>query len=241
MHRIFLTINICNALFLCAALVLGYLRHPQHMLVALFANVSAIFAFSLAMALFMGVAKLIKEHVGRYDLDSEIIARLNAIYHPLLTLVLIATSVLVAVGLLGALLGAGWVPVWLHGVTGLGALLMQVYGTARVYKLQTGLHHLVDEVARLVPATQVPGSPAEGNAKPGFVADELDWQRRGTRGRAFLGIGVSVPLIAAYVHIVLFPLGYLWIPVGLAAGLLIGVGGLRLATLSESSEPSPQS
>ncbi len=235
MHRTFLTLNLFNLVFVLTAVVLGYMHHPQHMLVGLLADLSAIFAFSLAMALFMGVAKLVKQHVGRYDLDTSVIERLNSVYHPLLAAVLIVTSGLVVVGLLGAVLATGWVTPSIHGAVAVAAVCLQIWGTHRVYGLQSRLHVLVDEVSQQVPVSPVPGSPAAGEAKPGFVPDELDWQRQGTKGRAFLGAGASLPLVGAYIHIVMLPLGLVWIPLGLFSALLIGVGALRLATLHDGA------
>ncbi len=214
MRRLFAAANTVALVGLVATAILGGLHGRQHVALGLCTVVLAFFSHCLAMASFMGIAKLLREHVGRFDLDLRFIDRLNEIFHPQLAAVLLASCSLLA----AAILGAVGVPAWLHAALGFTATIIHVAAAVRIHRLQGSLSRLIDDVAALVPATQIPGRPAAGKAIPGFTPDVVDWTRPDTRARFLLAVGVSLPLAAAWYELVgTRTLGCLWIPVALVA------------------------
>ena len=228
MQRIFSYLNGFNFVFLLTAITLGYLRHPKHMLVGLLADLSAIFAFCLALAIFVGLAKYIKEHVGRYDLDLAVIDRLNGIFHPFLMTVLTCAGLLVVLGILGgALLEHGRLA-RIHGILAIISLVGYGVGAFRIHRFHGDLSTLLAEIAEELPETHTPGVPAEGRAKDGFVPDVVDWSRRSTRGKAWLASGVTLPLVMLHIEIAITSLSWFWLPIALVSATLTGIGIVAL-------------
>ena len=228
MQRIFSYLNGFNFVFLLTAITLGYLGHPKHVLVGLFADLSAIFAFCLALAIFVGLAKYIKEHVGRYDLNLAVIDRLNGIFHPFFTTVLGCCGLLVVVGILGGTLLEHSYLARIHGILAIISVVGYGVGAFRIHRFQADLSRLLAEIADDVPETQTPGVPAEGRAKEGFVPDVVDWNRRSTRGRAWLASGVTLLVVMLHIEIAIKSLGWLWLPIALICAILTGLGIMTL-------------
>ena len=228
MQRTFSYLNGFNFVFLLTAIALGYLGHPKHVLVGLLADLSAIFAFCLALAIFVGLAKYIKEHVGRYELDVVVIDRLNGIFHPFLATVLGCCGLLVVLGILGGTLFEHRHLARIHGILAIISVGGYGVGAFRIHRFHAELSRLLAEIADDVPETHTPGVPAEGRAKEGFVPDVIDWNRRSTRGRAWLASGVTLLVVMLHIEIAIKSLGWFWLPIALVSATLTGIGIMTL-------------
>ncbi len=224
MRRLFSVLNAFNLLFLVTAATFGYLRHPRHMLIGLLADLSAVFALCLSLALFVGAAKLVKEHVGRYDLDLELIERLNRIFHPFFVTVLICVGLLVVVGVFGGTLLMYPQLARIHGAFAVLAIGAYTVGAFRIRDFQRDLSALVAEVDDQAPETETPGVPADGDAKDGFVPDVVDWRRNSTRARAWIAGGAALVVVTLHIELAVEALRWFWGPVGVVSAALIGVG-----------------
>ena len=140
MHRLFLGLNVWNVLLLCAALVLGWVRSPHHVRFGILAAVFCCLVQSGMVALFIGAAKLIKEHVGHFNMPLTLIDRLNAVYHKLLFTGATATTLMAAAAILGGVADTGQVPMPVHLAAAVLAFGF-VLGTAPwEHRLLTRLH-----------------------------------------------------------------------------------------------------
>ena len=190
MHRLFLGLNVWNVLLLCAALVLGWAGSPHHVRFGILAAVFCCLVQSGMVALFIGAAKLIKEHVGRFNMPLTLIDRLNAVYHKLLFMGATATTLMAAAAILGGVADTGQVPMAVHTTAAVLAFGF-VLGTAPwEHRLLTRLHGIVTDVERLLPA------PAEAGAAaphPGYRPDQVVLDARG-RAKALCYLGLTLPL-----------------------------------------------
>jgi len=223
-RRLFSCLNAFSLALLVVAAMFGYFRQPQHMVIGLFADLGAVFALCLSLALFIGAAKLVKEHVGRYNLDLELVERLNRIYHPFLATVLVCTGLLVVVGVLGGALLVYPRLGTVHGVLAVLGILAYGIGALRISRFQARLSDIVSEVEDRVPESESPGVPATAEAREGFVPDVVDWTRNSTRGRAWMAAGATILVAALHVELVVTALGWLWAVVGVLGATLLGVG-----------------
>jgi hypothetical protein len=187
MYRLFLGLNVWNVLLLSAALVLGWVRSPLHVRGGILAAVFCCLVQSGMVALFIGAAKLIKEHVGRFNMPLSLIDRLNAVYHKLLFLGATATTLMAAVAILGGVADTGQVPLPVHLGLALLAFGFVAAAVPLEHRLLKRLNGIVTDVERLLPAPEA-AAPA-----PGYSPDKVVLDARG-RARALCYLGLTLPL-----------------------------------------------
>ncbi len=190
MHRLFLGLNIWNVLLLSAALVLGWIRSPFHVRFGILAAVFCCLVQSGMVALFIGAAKLIKEHVGRFNMPLSLIDRLNAIYHRLLFRAATATSLMAGAAILGGVADTGRLPMPVHLGAAALAYLFVVVTAPQEHRLLVRLHGIVTDVEKHLPAPDAAGAM---EPHPRYRPDQVVLDARG-RARALCYIGVTLPL-----------------------------------------------
>lgn len=218
MHRLFLGCNLWSALFLTAAALLGRAGSPWHVRVSIFAAFFACLVQCGAVALFLGAAKLVKEHVGRFNMPLAIIDRLNGVYHRLIPAAAIGATLAAAASVAGGLAHVDRAPVWTHATLAVAAWLYLIAVIPIEFRLQGKLHGIITDVERLLPApAEIPSAPT----LPGYRPDQVVLDRAG-RARALLYIGLTIPLpYLGYTFISGHDLSYLMLPSAiLSAGCL---------------------
>ena len=190
MHRLFLGCNLWCALFMTGAVLLGASGNAWHQRLAIFAAVFACLVQSAVVALFLGAAKLIKEHVGRFSMPLSFIDRLNEVYHRLIPLAAFGVTLTAAASILGGAADLGRAPMWLHVMLAVTAWLYLLAVIPIEYRLHEKVHRLVTDVERSLPA---PGRADEVMPLPGFRPDQVVLDRMG-RARALLYVGLTIPL-----------------------------------------------
>lgn len=210
MYRLILGCNIWNILLLSISAVLGLTGSRWHVTASLFATIFSAMVHGGGAALFMGGSKLIKEHVGRFNMPLAIIDRLNVVYHAYMPRTIAAGASMPTVGVLGGLVGIGMLPGWTHGGLSLAALLYQIWMVPYQYRWLKRFHGVVKEVeANLPPAGEMEATEPHPDYQPDVVV--LD--ARG-KARALVFIGLSVPFaFVGYFFVSGFRLGWMTIPV----------------------------
>ncbi len=232
MQLVFLTLNAVGFVLLMVAMSFGYVHHEHHVLIGMIANLSAIFTLCLPLAAFVGVSKLVKEHVGRYDLDEGIIDEVNAVFRPFFGTVLASAGIFVIAAILGASLLAVHSLAVVHGIVAILGCFGFIWANWRIWGFLGAISSIVERVEDLIPDpdsgdTVAPTSGeslAPPTPKEGFVSDSVDWSRNSTRGRARIAGGATILLASGHIHIAMTPLGWAWIPIALVAAFLIVVG-----------------
>ncbi|HEY3174729.1 MAG TPA: hypothetical protein VGK94_03115 [Candidatus Polarisedimenticolia bacterium] len=218
MHRLFLGCNLWSALFMTAAAFSGWAGSASHVRVAVFAAIFSCLVQSGVIALFLGASKLIKEHVGRYSMPMALIDRLNEVYHKLIPMAAVGSSLAAAASIVGGLAHLNRVPMWAHVTLATAAYLYLLAIIPLEYRLQRRLHDVVTDVETLLPAAG--GGPGTG-PMPGFRPDQVVFDRMG-RAKALLYVGMTLPLpYLGYTFISGQDVSYLMLPtIFLTAGCL---------------------
>lgn len=190
MHRLFLGCNLWSALFMTAAALLGTSGSAWHQRIAIFATVFACLVQSAVVALFLGAAKLIKEHVGSFSMPLEFIDRLNEVYHRLIPMATVGVTITAAASIIGGAAHLGRAPMWLHVTLAAAAWLYLLAIIPLEYRLHKKVHGLVTDVERSLPR---PGETGLVTPLPGFQPDKVVMDRAG-RARALLYVGLTIPL-----------------------------------------------
>ena len=172
------------------AAVLGWTGSPWHLRIAIFAAVFACLVQSGVVALFLGAAKLIKEHVGRFSMPLSFIDRLNEVYHRLIPMAAFGVSITAAASILGGAAHLGSAPMWLHIALATTAWLYLLAIIPFEYRLHARVHRLVTDVERCLPP---PGQTDLVTPLPGYRPDQVVLDRTG-RARALLYVGLTIPL-----------------------------------------------
>lgn len=228
MHRLFLGCNLWNALFLTAAAYLGASGSPLHARVSVFAAVFSCLVQCGAIALFLGAARLTREHVGRFNMPLSLIDRLNHVYHRLMPMAAVGAAMMAAAAVLGGAAHLGVVPVWMHAAPAAVASLYLLAIIPFEYRLQARLHVIIGDVERLLPPPeQIPTTAS----RPGYSPDQVVLDRAG-RAKALLYIGLTLPVpYLGYTFISGHDVSYLLVPtVVLTAACLGGAARLRLTS-----------
>lgn len=219
MHRLFLGCNLWNALFLGAALVTGWTGSRWHVRIAIFAAIFSCLVQSGVVALFLGAAKLIKEHVGRFNMPLALIERLNEVYHRLVPAASIGAVLIGAAAVLGGMAHVDRAPARLHLLVAVAAYLYLLAIIPLELRLQRRLHGIVTEVERLVPP---PGKIAGSPPLPGYRPDRMVLDGAG-RAKALLYIGLTIPLpYLGYTFISGKDLSFLMVPSLLLSAACLG-------------------
>ncbi len=210
MYRLILGCNVWNILLLSISAALGLTGSRWHVMAALFATIFSAMVHGGGAALFMGGSKLIKEHVGRFNMPLSIIDRLNVVYHAYMPKTIAAGASMPAVGVLGGLVGIGLFPGWAHGGLSLAALLYQIWMVPYQYRWLKRFHGVVKEVETSLPPSE---KMEETEPHPDYEPDVVVLDARG-KARALLFIGLSLPFaFVGYFFVSGFGLGWMTIPV----------------------------
>jgi len=210
MYRLILGCNIWNILLLSISAVLGLTGSRWHVTASLFATIFSAMVHGGGAALFMGGSKLIKEHVGRFNMPLAIIDRLNVVYHAYMPRTIAAGASMPTVGVLGGLVGIGMLPGWTHGGLSLAALLYQIWMVPYQYRWLKRFHDVVKEVEANLPPS---GEMEATEPHPDYQPDVVVLDARG-KARALVFIGLSVPFaFVGYFFVSGFRLGWMTIPV----------------------------
>lgn len=219
MHRLFLGCNLWCALFMTGAALLGTAGSVWHQRLAIFAAVFACLVQSAVVALFLGAAKLIKEHVGRFAMPLAFIDRLNEVYHRLIPMAAFGVTITAAAAIVGGAAHLGRAPMWLHVSLAVAAWLYLLAIIPWQYRLHAKVHRLVTDVERALPG---PGQAEQVAPLPGFRPDQVVLDRAG-RARALLYVGLTVPLpYLGYTYISGRDLSWLMVPTIIATAGCLG-------------------
>lgn len=219
MYLLILGCNVWNVALLGAALWLGVTGSPRHVSVSLFAAVFAALVHGGGVALFLGGGKLVKEHIGRFNLPRSVLDRLNEVYGAFVPKAILGAASMPAVGVLGGLAGNGFLPLWVHGTLAAAAYAYNLWLVPHEYRWLRRFHGVVREVDALLPPTAELAAVAP---HPGYRPDEVVLDARG-RARALLYIGLTVPVpYLGYRFIVGLPVGWLLLPT--IAGTVVCLG-----------------
>ncbi len=233
MHRLFLGLNLWGGAFLVAAAITGWGGWSHHVRLGFLATVLACLIQSGVIALFLGAAKLIKEHVGRFGMPLTFIDRLNASYHRLVPMAAISVTATAAAAIVGGLADVGRAPVLLHHLLSVGATIFYIAIILPEYRHHRSIHGIVTDVERLLPA-----AAEDAKAHPGYKPDQVVLDRLG-RARALLYIGLTVPMpYLGYTFIVGSDVSYLLLPTIVATVALLGMS-FRLYRLARRGNESP--
>lgn len=234
MYRLILGCNIWNVLLLLVSAWLGFSGFRWHVLVSLFAAIFSALVHGGSVALFMGGGKLVKEHVGRFNMPLSILERLNVIYKAHIPKAILAGASMPFVGVIGGLTGIGKLPGWLHGGLALVALAYQIWLVPYQYRWLKRFHEIVLEVERCLPATE---ALDETVPHPDYIPDEVVLDARG-RARALLFIGLSLPFVfIGYAYIAGFDVQWLSIPTMLGTFGCLG-GAMHYHRRAKSGDSS---
>jgi hypothetical protein len=226
MHRLFLGCNLWNGVFLVATAALGRAGSPFHVRLAVFAAVFSCLVQSGIIALFLGAAKLTKEHVGRFNMPLALIDRVNAIYHRLFPTAALGVALIAAAAIMGGLANVGRVPLWAHGLLAAGASVYLLAVIPLEYRWQSRMHGVILDVERLLPAPEMIPQAAP---HPAYTPDSVVLDRRG-RGKALLYIGLTLPLpYLGYTYISGRDLSSLLVPTIVLTAIFLGAAAYHLA------------
>ena len=219
MYLLILGCNIWVIFLLTASAWLGFTGSSRHLLVSLFAAVFTALVHGGGVALFLGGGKLVKEHIGRFNMPLTILDRLNVIYGALIPMAMLGAASMPVVGVVGGLAGNGYVPRWTHWVLAVVAYAYNLWLVPHEYRWLKRFHGVVREVDAHVPP---PEALPSVQPHPGYRPDQIVLDAHG-RARALLYIGLTVPVpYLGYRFIVGLPVGWLLIPTILGTVLCLG-------------------
>lgn len=219
MYLLILGCNAWSVLFLGASAWLGLTGSRWHVTVSLFAVVFSALVHGGGVALFLGGGKLVKEHLGRFNMPMGILDRLNEIYAAFVPRAILGAVTMPLVGVVGGLAGNGWLPGWTHWTLGLAGFGYHLWLVPYEFRWLKRFHGVVREVDAHIPAADEIESTAP---HPGYQPDEVVLDARG-RARALLYIGLSLPLpYLGYRFIAGFPVSWLAIPTIILTAACLG-------------------
>jgi hypothetical protein len=211
--------NVWLVLLLTLSGWLGISGSRWHLLVSLFAAVFTALVHGGTVALFLGGGKLVKEHIGRFNMPMEILDRLNRIYAALIPRAILGATTMPVVGVVGGLAGTGYLPLWTHWTLAAAAYLYLLWLPLHEYRWLKRFHGIVREVDRRLPPD---GAMEEAAPHPDYRPDEVVLDARG-RARALLYIGLTIPVpYLGYHFIVGLRVAWLLVPTVLLTALCLG-------------------
>jgi hypothetical protein len=209
MYLLNLGLNVWNVLLLTASLVLGFTGSRWHVLVALFAAVVSALVHGGSVALLLGGSKLVKEHLGRFNLPLSILDRLNEVYKAFVPKAILGAATMPVVGVIGGLVGTGVLPRSVHWGLGLAAYAYNLWLVPHEYCWLKRFHGIVLEVSRRLPPEEAMESTAP---HPDYTPDQVVLDLRG-KAKALLFVGLTIPLAyLGYRFISGFAIGWLALP-----------------------------
>jgi len=208
-YLLILGCNLWNILLLGISAWLGFTGSRHHITISLFAAVFSALVHGGGVALFLGGGKLVKEHVGRFDMPLAIIDRLNLIYKAFVPKAILGAAAMPVAGVIGGLAGTGVLPAWTHWSLALAGIGYNLWLVPHEYRCLRRFHGIVRDVdAHLPPQDEM----AAAIPHPGYKPDEVVLDTRG-RARALLYIGLTIPVpYLGYRFIAGFPVDWLMIP-----------------------------
>jgi len=234
MYLLNLGLNLWNVLLLTASLILGFTGSRWHVLVALFAAVVSALVHGGSVALLLGGSKLVKEHLGRFNLPLTLLDRLNEVYKAFVPRAILGAATMPVVGVIGGLAGTGVLPRSLHWGLGLAAYAYNLWLVPHEYRWLKKFHGIVLEVSRrLPPAEAMESTPPH----PDYTPDQVVLDLLG-KAKALLFIGLTLPLAyLGYRFISGFAIGWLAIPTLVATSGCLG-GSLHFFLRSRRHPPA---
>ena len=134
MKRIFAGLAIFNILLFLIVIALGFgvlLDRPRyftiHFLCGLFTTLYSTFVQSLVFIYFLGTGKWIKDAVAGRPGEAPIVARAKKLKAMSFGVATYSALLIVAAAILGAAADVGFVPGWVHGLTSVSAIALNVY------------------------------------------------------------------------------------------------------------------
>jgi len=219
MYLLNLGLNLWNILLLTASLVLGFTGSRWHVLVALFAAVVSALVHGGSVALLLGGSKLVKEHLGRFNLPLSILDRLNEVYKAFVPRAILGAATMPVVGVIGGLVGTGVLPRGVHWGLGLAAYAYNLWLVPHEYRWLKKFHGIVLEVSRRLPSEEAMESTAP---HPAYIPDQVILDLHG-KAKALLFIGLTIPLAyLGYRFISGFAIGWLAIPTLVVTAACLG-------------------
>ena len=219
MYLLVLGCNLWNIALLTVSAWLGIAGSEHHVKISLFAAVFAALVHGGGVALFLGGGKLLKEHVGRFNLPLSLIDRLKEIYVALIPKAILGAASMPLVGVVGGLSGTGLLPAWTHWTLAAAAYGYNLWLVPHEYRWLKRFHGLIREVDARLPATEEIESV---EPHPKYRPDEVVMDTRG-RARAFLYIGLTLPApYLGYRFISGFSVDWLILPTLVATALCLG-------------------
>jgi len=218
-YLLILGCNVWNLLLLVASAWLGIAGSRHHVLISLFAAVFGALVHGGGVALFLGGGKLVKEHVGRFNLPTSILDRYNEVYKAFVTRAILGAASMPVAGVIGGLGGTGLLPRWVHWSVASAGLAYNAWLVPYEYRWLKRFHQVVREVdARLPPPEAIPTTAPH----PAYVPDAIVLDARG-RARALLYMGLTLPVpYLGYRFIVGLPVGWLLIPTVVLTAACLG-------------------
>jgi hypothetical protein len=132
MGRSLLVIGLIGTLGLIAAAVVGYTLHgltdvrmSLHAILGLFASVAVLFSHCWIMFYFIGTGKAIKDAVRENGLDLAIIEETKRFKNESYPWLMLAMGLVMAAFILGGGVATKTIPLWVHHVLFLAALIVQ--------------------------------------------------------------------------------------------------------------------
>jgi len=216
MYLLILGCNVWNMLLLSVAMWLAFFGAPRtHLMVSLFAAVFSALVHGGGVALFLGAGKLIKEHLGRFNMPAAILDRLNEVYHAFIPRAILGAAVMPLVGVVGGLAGNGWVPRPVHAALGIAGYVYLAWLVPHEYRWLRRFHGIVGEVSRRIPPED---AIATAEPHPGYRPDQPGPLDAMARARALLYVGLTLPVpYLGYRFIVGFEVGTFFLIVTVVA------------------------
>lgn len=192
MYLLILGCNVWNVLLLTAALWLGFAGTARHhLMVSLFAAVFSALVHGGGVALFLGGGKLMKEHIGRFNMPMDVLERLNRIYVAFVPKAILGAAAMPLIGVIGGLAGNGWLPRPLHWTLGVAGYLYCLWLVPYEYRWLKRFHGIVREVDALLPPREELDAV---QPHPGYEPDQPGPLDTLARARALLYLGLTVPV-----------------------------------------------
>jgi hypothetical protein len=218
-YLLILGCNVWNVILLSVAAWLGFQGSRWHVTLSLFAAIFSALVHGGGVALFLGGGKLVKEHVGRFDLPERVLDRYNEVYRAFVPKAILGGWSMPLVGVIGGLAGNGYLPRWTHWSLSLLALGYQYWLIPHEYRWLKRFHSVVREVDALLPETE---ALKDVEPHPKYTPDEVVMDARG-RARALLYIGLTIPFTyLGYTYIAGFDVEWLAVPAAAATAACLG-------------------
>jgi hypothetical protein len=140
---------------IAAAMYLGFnsttsASLAQHISIGIFSTMITLLAHSMMMFYFLGKAKAVREAAAEGGLSKEFERRIAVARAPVFSIATVAMATTMVTALAGASVDTGVMPVWLHSLLAIAALLANLRAVQLEIRALTTSSHVVSEVNRLL-------------------------------------------------------------------------------------------